>query len=597
MNTTQTTRTLLLIGSLLLLLTGCGTSSDPTSSSGGTPWGVNPVPTPGARSRGADGMGASDTAGWRGRADAAMWIDAGSAAADTGSTSDAGASDGASGDAGATPEDDAFTGGNTGLSQAGAQDFGLFRQILEQGQIPAPETIDDLGFFAEHKFDYPDPTCGQNMCMHALLGEMGNLITGSTCTLIQIGLNTPIKVDSLKRPPLHLVLAIDTSNSMVGQPLTYVKQGLSQMLDNLQAEDHVTLVTFSDTAKTVFEHLGVGDKTKMQKAVLSLTAGAGTHLYDGLFTAFAKASKYAGKNLESRVVLLSDGQPTTGIASSAKYVSLAKGYAVQGIGITTIGVGTNFSIDILRDIAEVGAGNFYFLDKPAAVKEVFTEEVKTFLVPIALDVKMDVSIGDAWVIREGYGTHGWKGKSGGGSVHIPSLFLAGRLKSDTPLPTTPGTGRRGGGGAILIEAMPFPGVKPKSSVVGTVKLSWQHPQTGAIHTQTSTIDKQAAKIQIADGGVFTNGTVEKGFVMLNIFVGFQQASQLAVDGDPGAAIGTLLSLKGAVQSWLDDKKQAGATPDPDIVDDLIYVDLFLTNLKKLKNQTPVSKPPEPWPKD
>ncbi len=97
--------------------------------------------------------------------------------------------------------------------------------------------------------------------------------------------------------------------------------------------------------------------------------------------------------------------------------------------------------------------------------------------------------------------------------------------------------------------------------------------------------------------MFTNGTVEKGFVMLNIFVGFQQASQLAVDGDPGAAIGTLLSLKGAVQSWLDDKKQAGATPDPDIVDDLIYVDLFLTNLKKLKNQTPVSKPPEPWPKD
>ncbi|MCO4763984.1 MAG: VWA domain-containing protein [Myxococcales bacterium] len=555
--------------------------------------GVNPVPTPGQDRFGTDVGGASDTgASWNGGVDAGSWQ------ADTGSfADDAGASDAGASDAGSKPDDDAFTGGNTGLSQAGAQDFGLFRQILEQGGIPSPNAMDDLGFFAEHKLDYPNPTCGQNMCMHALLGEMGNLITGSTCTLIQIGLNTPIKVSDLKRPPLHVVLAIDTSGSMAGKPLTYVIQGLSQMLDNLQPKDHVTLVTFSGTAKTVFEHLGVKDKAKMQKAVIGLKTGAGTHLYDGLFTAFAKAAKHASKTTESRVVLLSDGQPTTGIAKAPKFVSLAKGYAVQGIGITTIGVGTNFSIKILRDIAEVGAGNFYFLDKPAAVKEVFTEEVKTFLVPIALDVKMAIDVGDSWIIREGYGTHGWKGKSGGGDIHIPSLFLAGRLKSDDPLPTTPGTGRRGGGGAILIEAMPFPGIKPKTTQVGTVKLSWKHPTTGKIHTQTQKIDKKAAKIQIADGGIFTNKTVEKGFVMLNLFVGFQQASQLAVDGDPGAAIGTLLALKGAVQGWLDDKKKAGDKPDPDIKDDLVYVDLFLTNLKKLKYQTPISKPPEPWPKD
>ena len=85
--------------------------------------------------------------------------------------------------------------------------------------------------------------------------------------------------------------------------------------------------------------------------------------------------------------------------------------------------------------------------------------------------------------------------------------------------------------------------------------------------------------------------------MLNIFVGFRQASQLAIDGDPGAAIGTLQALKSGAQDWLDEKKKGGEKPDPDIQDDLTYVDLFITNLKKLKNQTPISKPPEPWPKD
>src|SRR5262245_15577115 len=90
--------------------------------------------------------------------------------------------------------------GATGILQGGAQDFGLFRQILEDGQIPGPETLDDIGFFAEHKLDYAQPTCGENVCMHGLLGIMGNMITGSTCTLIQIGMNSPIDITQVQRP-------------------------------------------------------------------------------------------------------------------------------------------------------------------------------------------------------------------------------------------------------------------------------------------------------------------------------------------------------------------------------------------------------------
>src|SRR5262245_5566263 len=89
-----------------------------------------------------------------------------------------------SGETGSAPVDPGP--GATGISQGGAQDFGLFRQILEDGEIPGPETLDDIGFFAEHKLDYPLPACGEDVCMHGLLGVMGNMISGSTCTLIQI---------------------------------------------------------------------------------------------------------------------------------------------------------------------------------------------------------------------------------------------------------------------------------------------------------------------------------------------------------------------------------------------------------------------------
>ncbi len=110
---------------------------------------------------------------------------------------------------GAPPAPNVGPPGSVGISQAGAQDFGLFRQILDDGAIPAPNTLDALGFFAEHKLDYPQAQCGQDLCVHGLVGVMGNLITGANCTLLQVGMNSPIDLANYERPPLNLVLAVD----------------------------------------------------------------------------------------------------------------------------------------------------------------------------------------------------------------------------------------------------------------------------------------------------------------------------------------------------------------------------------------------------
>lgn len=552
---------------------------------------VNPVPTPFTSGEAAAGNGGTTTA------DATSAKD--SSAADTAIVfpggSDASAADSSAGkdtsladDSTAVPPDSI---GNTGLSQAGAQDFGLFRAILEAGGIPKPATLDDLGFFAEHKLDYPDPLCGQDMCMHALLGVMGNMITGSTCTLVQIGLNTPLKIEEQVRPPLDLVLAIDTSTSMQGEPIAHVQQGLQQMLDQLQPGDTVSLVGFADTASVLAAGVPLAEKPLVEKAILQLKAGGQTDLFAGLFQAFQLAATLHQPGREARVVLLSDGASTTGLQAPAKLIGMAASYAKLGIGLTTIGVGGNAAAPVLADLAEVGAGQFYFLDKPAGVKEVFTEEVKTFLVPVALDVHIAVKVGGGYVLKSVYGTHGWQGGPDGGVISIPTLFLAGRMAAGEPLPGT-GEGRRGGGGAILIELVPLAGVQDKG--VTELTLTWKHPKTGAVATQNvAVVGALYPGAEIPDGGVFTSPTVEKGFVMLNVLAAFQMACALALDNDPGAAQGVLLALQPAVSKWLSGQ----AKPDPDIADDMKYVAMFIANLQKAAQQTPVSKPPDPWPKD
>ncbi|WP_438018029.1 VWA domain-containing protein [Sorangium sp. So ce315] len=482
--------------------------------------------------------------------------------------------------------------GSVGVSQGGSQDFGLFRQILEDGEIPGPDTLDDVGFFAEHKLDYPAATCGEDVCMHGLLGIMGNMISGSPCTLVQIGMNSPVDLGALERPPLHLVIAVDTSSSMEGDPITYVKAGLLEMIDALEPTDRISLVRYANTAEVVLERAEASDRDALTEAFEGLVARGSTNLYDGLFTAFGVAERHLDPAWQNRVIFLSDGVATVGLTSPERLRSLAAGYAEMGIGVTAVGVGGEFDVEAMRGISEVGAGNFYFLEDPKAVEEVFTEEVKTFLVPLALDVDLDVTLGDGYVVRGAYGTNGWRAGDGGGTVHIPSLFLAGRTSAAEPV----GAGRRGGGGAILLELVPR---QDQSGVddphaVGSLELSWRHPLTGEARSQKVDIEAPSTPDAPPEGGFFSDATVEKGFVMLNLFAGFKLAAQLAADADPRTARRTLEALRPNVETWLEQNE------DPDVKDDLRYVDLFIQNLieaeANVQPYTPAD-PPNPWPAD
>jgi Ca-activated chloride channel homolog len=483
-------------------------------------------------------------------------------------------------------------GGDAGLGvgQGGSQDFGQFKEILIRGEIPAPNTIDDVGFFNEHKLELPSPSCPNDVCLHGLFGQMGNMITGSDCITVLVGMNTAIDVDKLERPPLNLSLVIDTSGSMEGEPIAYVREGLERMLDGLESGDHISLITFSTSAKVQVEAV-TGDAPELINAIDAIKASGGTNIYDGLRTGFELVAAHAQPYAQNRVILLSDGLATEGITNNAKIVSMAAGYAAQGYGLNTIGVGADFDVELMRTLSEQASGSFYFLEDPSAVKEVFHEEVTSFLVPLAEDVSLDVDIGDAYVLRGIYGTKLFDFSGGTGSIEIPNLQLAHRTDTDDHQEG----GRRGGGGAILLELLRKQG-QPPSKAVGDLMLSYRVP-----HTESYVDEKVAIEVPVApedvdlEKGTFDDLSVQKSFVMLNIYMGFQMAATRASQGDLIGAYKVLDSLDINVDAWL------AVNPDYDIEDDLEYVRMFKSNLIEAGAvEPPPTQPgevPEPWPND
>lgn len=493
---------------------------------------------------------------------------------------------GAAQDAGGTGGED---GGSLGAGQGGAQDFGQFKQILEQGGIPGPETLDDVGFFNEHKIDLPKPTCAGDVCLHGLYGEMGNMISGTNCITVLVGLNTAIDVTKLERPPLNLALVIDSSGSMEGEPMQYVREGLLRMVDALDPSDRITLVDFDSDAEVKVEYITGADPALVQ-AINNLEADGGTNIYDGLRTGFELMAAHADPGRQNRVVFLSDGMATEGITNDAKILAMARGYSEQGYGLTTIGVGADFDVTLMRTLSEQGSGAFYFLEDPAAVQEVFVEEVTAFLVPLAEDVTITADIVDNYVLRAIRGTKLATVEGNHGAIEIPNLQLAHRETVDDNE-----DGRRGGGGAILLELLPRSG-QPRVADVGELKLRYRHPVDKQYVEEVAAIQTTVDPDQIdLEQGVFDNPSSEKGFVMLNIYVGFDMAATRAAQGDLAGALNILDGLDAAVDGWLADN------PDFDIEDDLKYIRLFVDNLVAagagLDPDMPNPTPPEPWPQD
>jgi Ca-activated chloride channel family protein len=472
-----------------------------------------------------------------------------------------------------------------GVGQGGAQDFGLFREILLEGGIPGPETIDDLGFFAEHRVDMPAAECDENVCIHGLLGVMGNMITGSNCTLVLVGMNTPIDPDLVERPPLNLTLAVDLSGSMQGAPMEHVREGLLRMREGLEPEDRVTLVGFSDAAEVLVEQVA-GDSGELAAAIANMTPAGNTNIYAGLRTAYELTDAYAQDGWQNRVILVSDGEATAGITSDAVILDLAQSWGELGYGLTTVGLGESFDVELMRELAELGSGSFYYLEDPAAVEEVFEEEVQAFLIPLAEDAHIDATMFQGYDLRALYGTKQYELSGNHATIDIPVLQIAHRVSDEDNE-----SGRRGGGGAMIFELLPN-GDEPGE--VGRLEFSYRDPVTDAMVFQEVDITSPLGPWETPEGGYFSGPSVEKGFVMLNIYVGFRMAAQRASVGDDPSALTTLRALQQAVQGWL------VTNDDEDIADDLVYIGLFIDNLEArgIASQSPNPlPPPEPWPSD
>lgn len=455
-------------------------------------------------------------------------------------------------------------GGNVGFG--GAQDIGEFRGILERGEIPGPNTLDANGFFNEHFVEPPNITCGGPLCLTPGLSVGRDFLTGAHQATLQISVNTTI--DPLEHPrlPMKLAIVVDHSGSMSEDGrLEKVKVGLHALIDQLHDEDRLSIISFDDTVTIDQGFTTALDREKLHSVVAALQPDGGTNIFDGLKAGLDALGETPENEKQNRVILLSDGLATAGNTSQQAIIEMATGYISRGIGLTTIGVGTSFDVELMRGLAERGAGNFYFVEDASAATEVFTEEVDVFMSPIALDLEIQATTTSGWQMREVVGTKQWVPGSSSGSMRVPAVFFASRTSQQGEV------GRRGGGSMIFIN------LDPTVAAIGNVAnltLRYRMPNTQEIITDTVNLNYDRDPHEALEEPFLSYVEMAERYAMYNTFLGFRLATQLAASGDWNCAAATLQATRTSATAW----NQTHGN-DPDIEADLQLADMFLQNLR------------------
>ncbi|MBU1241151.1 hypothetical protein KJ865_15660, partial [Myxococcota bacterium] len=116
-------------------------------------------------------------------------------------------------------------GGNVNIG--GVQDIGLFREIIEAGDIPAPSTLTANGFFSEHYLEYPFGSCEERLCLNGMIGRGESLLSNDYMNALQVVMKSYVDPSDYVRPPTDFIVVIDVSGSMyTDEKLQYAKQGL-----------------------------------------------------------------------------------------------------------------------------------------------------------------------------------------------------------------------------------------------------------------------------------------------------------------------------------------------------------------------------------
>lgn len=213
-----------------------------------------------------------------------------------------------------------------------------------------------------------------------------------------------LKPSANDRQPLNVGLGIDCSGSMQDDnKFEFAQKAAISLVKQLRPTDIISIVSFETKARVEIPPTSATDTSFLQNAVASIPMGTETDLHEGLKLVWEQILPYASRQgVISRVILLTDGEPTHGKTKDRDFVNLSNQIRQTGIPVTTIGVGPKYNERLLMSIAQTTGSMWYHVSDPAYMTEIFVDEITQMGKTVLRSPTLTITAHDGTEILEAY---------------------------------------------------------------------------------------------------------------------------------------------------------------------------------------------------
>lgn len=189
----------------------------------------------------------------------------------------------------------------------------------------------------------------------------------------------------IEHRPLNLCLVIDRSTSMKGERLERLKAAASLLIEKLDPQDVISVITFSDRAEVVLPSTHVENKSALIARVRSIMPSGGTEIYQGLRAGAMELTKVTLKDKTNYLILLTDGHT---YGDDEACLSLAKKFATQSIGLSAFGIGADWNDQFLDNLVLPSGGQSAYIESANQVFDYLQKRIQGLGMVYAQDLRL-----------------------------------------------------------------------------------------------------------------------------------------------------------------------------------------------------------------